>query len=91
MTSRTKVAIFGSGNIGSDLMLKVIRLSDTLEMAAMGGELGGCGTGCTPSATACIPTGSARATARCTPCRGVTVIRRPVQGVGVTARVRRPT
>ncbi|GAA0897432.1 acetaldehyde dehydrogenase (acetylating) [Pseudonocardia zijingensis] len=33
----TKVAIIGSGNIGSDLMLKVIRLSDTLEMAAMVG------------------------------------------------------
>jgi acetaldehyde dehydrogenase len=34
---KTKVAIVGSGNIGSDLMMKVIRLSDTLEMGAMVG------------------------------------------------------
>jgi len=33
----TKVAIIGPGNIGSDLMLKVIRLSSTLEMGAMVG------------------------------------------------------
>lgn len=34
---RTKVAIIGSGNIATDLMVKVMRLSQTLEMAAMAG------------------------------------------------------
>jgi len=34
---RTKVAIIGSGHIGTDLMIKVIRLSESLEMAAMAG------------------------------------------------------
>ena len=34
---KTRVAIIGSGNIGTDLMIKVIRLSDTLEMGAMVG------------------------------------------------------
>lgn len=34
---KTKVAIIGSGNIGTDLMFKVIRLSDQLEMAMMVG------------------------------------------------------
>ncbi len=34
---RTKVAIIGSGNIGTDLMIKIMRLSDTLEVAAFVG------------------------------------------------------
>jgi len=36
-TTKTKVAIIGSGNIGTDLMIKVIRHSDVLEMGAMVG------------------------------------------------------
>jgi len=35
--SKTKVAIIGSGNIGADLMIKVMRLSKTLEMGALVG------------------------------------------------------
>ena len=34
---RTKVAVIGSGNIGTDLMIKVMRLSQNLEMGAMAG------------------------------------------------------
>ena len=34
---KTEVAIIGSGNIGTDLMIKVLRLSDTLQMGAMVG------------------------------------------------------
>jgi acetaldehyde dehydrogenase len=35
--TKTKVAIIGSGNIGTDLMFKVIRLSESLQMGAMVG------------------------------------------------------
>lgn len=34
---KTRVAIIGSGNIGTDLMFKIMRLSDTLEMAMLVG------------------------------------------------------
>jgi acetaldehyde dehydrogenase len=37
MKTKTKVAIIGSGNIGTDLMIKVMRLSDVLEMGAFVG------------------------------------------------------
>lgn len=35
--TKTKVAIIGSGNIGTDLMMKIMRLSEQLEMAAFVG------------------------------------------------------
>ncbi len=37
MTGKIKVAIIGSGNIGTDLMIKIMRTSDVLEMGAMVG------------------------------------------------------
>ncbi|MEJ0065236.1 MAG: acetaldehyde dehydrogenase (acetylating) [Caulobacteraceae bacterium] len=37
MARKTSVAIIGSGNIGTDLMIKIIRLSDVLEVKALVG------------------------------------------------------
>ena len=37
MVDKVKVAIIGSGNIGTDLMIKIVELSKTLEMAALVG------------------------------------------------------
>jgi acetaldehyde dehydrogenase len=37
MTGKIKVAIIGSGNIGTDLMIKIMRTSDVLEVGAMVG------------------------------------------------------
>jgi len=37
MAGKTKVAIIGSGNIGTDLMMKILRLSQVLEMTALVG------------------------------------------------------
>ena len=36
-SARIPVAIIGSGNIGTDLMIKIIRQSKTLEVGAMVG------------------------------------------------------
>jgi acetaldehyde dehydrogenase len=37
MSGKIKVAVIGSGNIGTDLMIKIIRKSDVLEMGALVG------------------------------------------------------
>ncbi|MDR3509220.1 MAG: acetaldehyde dehydrogenase (acetylating) [Caulobacteraceae bacterium] len=37
MSNKIKVAIIGSGNIGTDLMIKIMRMSDVLEMGAFVG------------------------------------------------------
>jgi acetaldehyde dehydrogenase len=37
MGEKTKVAIIGTGNIGADLMMKIVRVSDVLEMGAFVG------------------------------------------------------
>src|SRR5580698_7264477 len=37
LMAKTRVAIIGSGNIGTDLMIKVLRLSKVLEMGALVG------------------------------------------------------
>ncbi len=37
MTGSTRVAVIGPGNIGTDLMIKVLRTSSVLEMGAMVG------------------------------------------------------
>ena len=37
MTSKIGVAVIGSGNIGTDLMLKILRISNSLKLVAMAG------------------------------------------------------